>query len=154
MKKLIAIVLSVAMLASCIPMTVFADEPEPEPVPEEQEIKIVNFIVSKIVENEKFRESFYKAYQFIDDYQDIAKRFVEEPAFREQYTDYLDNMIGDLDDILVILSQELAKDADEHLKDLIEELKKIREDLVQLQAELVGLIDDIGGNIVELDSSI
>lgn len=165
MKKLLAIILSVAMLASCIPMTVFADEPAAQDdQPEDKDIKIVYLLVSKIVESPEFQKNFKDANEFIDKvnalidqyqdsvvgYQELAKQFVEDPVFREQCTDYLDNMIGDLDDLLILLAQETDKD----LQELKAELEKIRADLVDIKDELVKLIDQLGDNTKEVEAAI
>ena len=156
MKKLIAIVLSLAMLVSCIPMTVFAGEEGGGEggQSEKPEVKIVYELVTRIIKTQAFQDSFTKANAFLDKYQAdienlqiLAQDFVDHP---EKYTDYLDNMIGDLDDLIVLL----AKDADEDLKDLIEELKKIRTDLEALKEQILLMIDEVSGDLSEIQEKI
>jgi ABC-type transporter Mla subunit MlaD len=70
--------------------------------------------------------------------------------FRMHYTDYLDNMIGDLDDLLVILAQATDKD----LQELKVELEKIRQDLADIRDELVKIIDEFPGNIEAVQDAV
>jgi peptidoglycan hydrolase CwlO-like protein len=153
MKKLLAIIVSVAMLVSCIPMTVFADPVEPNPAPQAQEdedFKIVYELVTKIISSPEFQKSYKDADAFLEKYQQdienvqtFAYNFMNDKDFRMHYTDYLDNMIGDLEHLLVLL----AKETDADLQELKAQIEQIRNDLVAIRDELVKLINEFPENI-------
>ncbi len=82
MKKLVAIILTVAMLASCVPVMAFAEEPEPEKTREEEFVenteKELNDLLAELLKDEGLKD-FLTSYLWLSD---------EFQAYKDQVDDF------------------------------------------------------------------